>query len=193
MLYQTEKMDHGQANSFNTVYTTYYRKSFLFVKSYVHDELVAEDIVSESLIKLWERMKREPVEYIEPFLLAILKNNALDHLKHEAIERKAVKSISEKLNRELEIRISALESCDPDEIFSSEIQQIIQSTLASLPERTRTIFEMSRFGNKTNKEIADYFGISVKGVDYHIAQSIKELRISLKDYLPLFLFFYYHS
>jgi RNA polymerase sigma-70 factor (ECF subfamily) len=144
-------MDHEPANSFNTVYTSYYRKSFLFVKSYVHDELVAEDIVSESLIKLWERMKQEPVEHIQPFLLTILKNSALDHLKHEAIVRKAFKSMNEKLNRELEIRISALESCDPDEIFSAEIQQIIQATLASLPEKTRAVFEMSRFGNKTNK------------------------------------------
>ena len=38
------------ANNFNAVYNTYYQKSFLFVQSYVHDEMVAEDIVSESLV-----------------------------------------------------------------------------------------------------------------------------------------------
>ena len=46
---------------------------------------------------------------------------------------------------------------------------------------------MSRYQNKTNKEIAEVFNISVKGVDYHIALTIKALRISLKDYLPLFI------
>jgi RNA polymerase sigma-70 factor, ECF subfamily len=185
-------MHHDTANSFNSVYTTYYKKSFLFVKSYVHDGLVAEDIVSDSLIKLWERMKFQPVEHVQPFLFTILKNSALDYLKHESIRQKAFKSINEKLNRELEIRISVLQSSDPEELFSAEIQQIIQATLALLPEKTRAVFEMSRISNKTNKEIADYFGISVKGVDYHIASSIRELRISLKDYLPLFLFFFYN-
>ena len=183
-------MQIDSANSFNSVYTSYYRKSFLFVKSYVHDELVAEDIVSESLIKLWERLKSQPVEHIQSYLFAILKNSALDHLKHEAIERKAFKSLNEHLTREHEIRISVLQACDPNDIFSSEIQQIIQATLATIPEKSRKIFEMSRFANKTNKEIAEAFNISVKGVDYHIAQTIKVLRVSLHDYLPLFLYLF---
>ena len=42
-------MLNDSSNSFNAVYTAYYRKSFLFVRSYVHDELVAEDIVYHNL------------------------------------------------------------------------------------------------------------------------------------------------
>ena len=101
-------MVSDSANSFNAVYTAYYRKSFLFVKSYVHDELVAEDIVSESLIKLWERMKLQPIEHIQSYVFTILKNSSLDHLKHESVERKAFKSLNEHLLREHEIRISVL-------------------------------------------------------------------------------------
>jgi len=182
-------MLHDSANSFNAIYTAYYRKSFLFVKSYVHDELIAEDIVSESLIKLWERMKSQPIEHISSYLFIILKNSALDQLRHEAIERKAFKSLNEYLTREHEIRFSVLKACDPNEIFSSEIQQIIQSTLANLPDKSRKIFEMSRYHNKTNKEIAEVFNISVKGVDYHIALTIKALKVSLKDYLPVLFYF----
>lgn len=108
-------MYHDSQNSFNAVYTAYYKKSFLFVKLYVYDELVAEDIVSESLIKLWERMKLQPVEHVGLFLFAILKNSALDHLKHEA-ERKSFKILHDQLKRELIIRISVLQSCAPNEI-----------------------------------------------------------------------------
>lgn len=183
-------MDSGPANSFNAVYTTYYKKSFLFVKSYVHDELVAEDIVSESLIKLWERMKSQPVESVQAFLFTILKNSALDYLKHEAIERKAFKMMHKNISRELEIRVSVLQSCDPNEIFSFEIEQIIRKTLSELPEKSRKVFMMSRFENKSNKEIADIFNITVKGVDYHIALTLKALRISLKDYLPLCIYLF---
>jgi RNA polymerase sigma-70 factor, ECF subfamily len=178
-------MHLGQTNSFNEIYTTFYRKSFLYVKSYVHNDMVAEDIVSESLIKLWERMKNEPVDPVRPFLFSILKNRSLDYLKHEVIKQNVHDHMSRALSRELEIRTFSLEASDPNEIFSSEIQQIITDTLDSLPQRTKEIFIMSRFGNKPHKEIADIFHISVKGVDYHILQSVKELKEALKDYLPL--------
>jgi RNA polymerase sigma-70 factor (ECF subfamily) len=88
------------------------------------------------------------------------------------------------LNRELEIRTNILEANDPNDIFSIEVQQIIESTLNSLPDRTKEIFMMKHFGNKPYKEISDFFNISVKGVDYHMMQSIKALRSALKDYLP---------
>lgn len=172
-------------NSFNEIYTAYYRKSYLYVKSYIHDDMASEDIVSEALIKLWERMKRETVDPIRPFLFAILKNQSLDYLKHQTIKRGVHDTVHDILKRELEIRTTTLEASDPNDIFSSEIQQIIETTLDSLPEKTREIFIMSRFGNKPHKEIAALYHVSVKGVDYHIMQSVKELRSALKDYLPL--------
>ena len=173
------------ANSFNEIYTAYYRKSFLYVKSYIHDNMAAEDIVSEALIKLWERMKKETVDPIGPFLFVILKNQSLDYLKHQTIKQGVHNAVHDALKRELVIRTTTLEASDPKDIFSTEIQQIIETTLNSLPERTREIFIMSRFGNKPHKEIATLFNVSVKGVDYHIMQSVKELRSALKDYLPI--------
>lgn len=175
----------SRANSFNEIYTAFYQKSYLYVKSYVHDDMAAEDIVSESLIKLWERMKRETVDPVRPFLFSILKNNTLDYLKHQTIKRDVHGVIEKTLVRELEIRKSSLESSDPNEIFSKEIQQIIQTTLLSLPEKTREIFWLSRFENKSHKEIAALFDISPKGVEYHIGQAVSELRAALRDYLPL--------
>ena len=130
-------------------------------------------------------MKRETIDPVRPYLFTILKNSALDYLKHQTVKRDVVDKIAATLNREREIRTNALEASDPNDIFSTEIQHIIKSTLNSLPERTREIFIFSRFGDKSHKEIAEYFNISVKGVDYHIAQAVKELRIGLKDYLPL--------
>ena len=44
---------------------------------------------------------------------------------------------------------------------------------------------MNRFENRTYKEIAEELGISAKTVDYRIQQSLKILRVKLKDYLPL--------
>lgn len=185
-------MSNAIVNSFNEIYTSYYKKSFFFAKSYVHDDLAAEDIASESLIKLWEKLKTEKIDYIEPLLLTILKNKALDYLKHEEVKRTAFESMADWHQQELSIRISTLESCDPNEIFSDEVESIIRETLKLLPEQTRQIFLLSRFKNKSNKEIAEQIGISIKGVEYHISKALKALRITLKDYLPLFYFFFYY-
>lgn len=182
-----------EKDSFHRIYNAWYRKSFLYVKSYVHDDMVAEDIVAESLIRVWKKLREDEKKVqLAPFLFTILRNQALDHLKHEKIRRSAISDIREVQHRELEIRLSALEASDPADIFSSEVNRIIHDALVSLPERTRQIFEMSRFEGKPYKEIAESLEISVKGVDYHILQAMNALRIALKDYLPVWYFFLHH-
>lgn len=184
-------MADPNANKFNSLYTRYYRKAFLFTKSYVHDESVAEDIVAESFIKLWEKLKQEEIDYSDYLLLSILKNKALNYLKHEAIKNETINSLTDMSRRELEIRISTLQACVPEEIFSKDVREIITKTLMALPKQTRRIFTLSRFQHKGNKEIAQIVNLSEKSIEYHISKALKLLRINLKDYLPLFYFLFF--
>ena len=143
-------------NDFNEIYKRNYRRSFLFVKSYVHDDMAAEDIVAESLVKYWRAVSsgnNKPVN--ESLLLTMLRNRALDFLRHQAVHEAAVGEMANLNDRELSIRISTLAACDPEEIFSKEIQAIIHEALRSLPEQTRRVFIMSRFENKSVKDIAE--------------------------------------
>ncbi|MBC8603762.1 RNA polymerase sigma-70 factor [Parabacteroides acidifaciens] len=176
--------------SFSEIYTNYYKRSFLFVKSYVRDDMVAEDIVSEALIRFWETTKKETVEHPMSLLLAILKNGALNYLKHQTVKDSATESISSKMIRDLNYRITTLQACDPEEIYSSEITGIVEKTLQSLPEQTRRIFEMSRYESIPVKEIAQELSLSTKSVEYHITKALKLLRVALKEYLPLFYFLF---
>lgn len=178
--------------SFSDIYKNYYKRSFLFVKSYVRDDMVAEDIVSEALIKLWETSRQETVEHPLSLLLSILKNGALNYLKHQDVRKAAMESISSKIVRDLDYRITTLQACDPQEIYSSEITGIIHNTLQSLPEQTRRIFEMSRYESLSVKEIAEELSLNTKSVEYHITKSLKALRGALKDYLPVFCFLFTH-
>ena len=63
----------------------------------------------------------------------------------------------------------------------------------SLEMSDEPVFIMSRFQDKSNKNIAEELNISVKGVEYHISKALRSLKISLKDYLPLLLFFIEHN
>lgn len=180
----------SEIKQFNTIYSTYYDKMFRFAQLYVRNDLVAEDIATESLIKLWETMKKERVEKPLALLLTILKHKSLDYLRKQASMQDAFEGMAKWHQRELYIRISTLEACNPDDIFSGEIQSILTKTLDELPPQSKKVFMMSRFEQKSGKEIAKELGISVKGVDYHIAKALKALRISLKDYLPLLYFLF---
>lgn len=175
---------------FERIYKQYYKKSFFFTRSYVHNDRVAEDIVSEALITLWERVQQHQVAHPEVYLLAMLKNKALDYLRHETVRKEVHSELREALCEELDLRISFLEACDPEEIFSEEIQRIVQQTLSTFSKTTRQIFTMSRFEHASNKQIALLLGMTVKNVEYHISKVLKALRVSLKDYLPLYLFLF---
>lgn len=185
-------MEKDKLKAFNEIYSKYYRKCFLFAKSYVHKYEVADDLASEAMVKLWENFSAtDNVINIQAFLLTIIKNQSINYLRHEQIKSEVHEHILDASQREIDLRISTLESCDPNILFSEEVQTLFKQTLASLPNQTRQIFNMSRVDDKSNKEIAEYFGISVKGVDYHIAKALKALKINLKDYLPVVLFMLY--
>lgn len=176
---------------FAKVYERNYKRSFLFAKSYVHDDLVAEDIAAESLFKYWQICKESEENISEAMLVTILKNKSIDHLRTEMHKQVAFENMTEIAMRNLEIQVSALEACDPNELFSAEIQQIVQDTMKTWPELTREIFLLSRYKNLSVKEIAEKKSLTPKAVEYHITKSLKALRIALKDYLPLWLIWFY--
>ena len=115
-----------KGDDFNIIYERNYRRSFLFTKSYVHDYMVAEDIVAESLVKYWRLVSAGENEITEALLLTILKNKALNYLRHKAIHDAAIENLEEIKNRELSIRISTLEACDPKE--NKTVKEIADET-----------------------------------------------------------------
>ena len=178
------------SDKFAGLYSAYYKKCFLFTKSYVQDKYVAEDIASDVLMKLYEKLQEEEIANIPAYLLTLLKNRALDYLRKKAVKDKTHVDYSTADYEELNYRISTLQECDPSMVFSKEISSIIDATLAQLSPQTQKVFILSRYENYSNKEIAAELNISVKSVEYHITKALKLFRENLKDYLPLFYFLF---
>ena len=76
---------------------------------------------------------------------------------------------------------------DMDFYQIKELTKRIEDAVAALPESYRQAFVMHRFRDMSYKEIAETLEVSPKTVDYRIQQALKQLRIDLKDYLPLLL------
>ena len=171
--------------NFNSIYTAYYRKAFLFTLSYVHNDLVAEDIVSEAIIHLWELSKEREIPSVEAILITYIRSKSLNYLKHIQAQENVFQTLLDKGQRELEIRISTLEACDPKEILSEELRAKVHALLESMPEKTRTAFIRDRLDGKSHKEIAEELNISVKAVEKHLHLAKEQIRKEMLEKFPL--------
>ena len=168
------------------------RKPFTqFAYSYIRDREVAEDVFSDAMAQYWtKRDELEADTNPRAYILTLVKHLALNYLRHQQVRITVEEELIQSAEREQAFRIRTLQDCDPQELFSEELQQLVRQTLEQLPEQTRLIFFKSRFEGKKNSEIAEEMGISLKTVEYHVSQALKALRKQLKDYLPLFLLLY---
>lgn len=176
--------------SFNSLFDDYFQRFVRFAYSFVKDVKVAEDFTMEAFMSYWEiRFTLTPETNPPAYILTSIKNKCISHLRHLQTRNKVEKQISDHYCWKLNTQIATLEICNPDEIFSSEIQDILDVTLQNLPEKTRQIFILSRFENLSHKEIANKMKITTKGVEFHISKTLKILRVALKDYFPFILYF----
>lgn len=167
-----------------------YRPRFIrFAVSYVTDAAVAEDLVMESFMAAWERRALLSEKSFPPYVLVIVRNKCLNYLRSRQVRLRAEEDLNSHRARLLELRVSTLEACEPAQLFSDEARRLVDETLARLPERTREIFQRSRFRGESYKEIAASMGTTVKSVEFEVSKAMKSLRVSLRDYLPLFYIF----
>jgi len=69
----------------------------------------------------------------------------------------------------------------------NELKEKLDLAIKNLPEHCRIVFEMSRFEELKNCEIADKLGVKLKTVEAHLTKALKILRNNLKEYLPVIL------
>lgn len=172
--------------SFNTLYITFYQRAIQFVKSYIHDSMEAEDIVSEVMISFWKKTREEGMpKSPEGLLITMLRNKSLDVLKHQLVKMRMMNDIEEWEHHELEFRVNTLQACDPMQIYTEEISLIIKQTMEQLPEKTQQIYQMSRNEYCSYAEIARRMKMSEKSIEYHMSKALRVFREALGDFLTL--------
>jgi len=185
-----ERLQNGDESTFEVIYKMYAHRLYYFVYEYVPQKDISENIVQETLMVLWNK-KYELIAdtNLGAYLFTVAKNNCLYKLR-EIKYRQRIFDYAEISEPELEANYSALENLETTRFNQVEIEQIIENTLKQLPPQCRTVFNLSRFEGKKNKEIAEELDISVKAVEGHITKALKLFRVTLKDYLPFVAFLF---
>jgi RNA polymerase sigma-70 factor (ECF subfamily) len=170
----------------NQLFEEYQGRFVRFAYSYVRDLAVAEDFTLEAFMYYWEkRCTLTSDSNIPAYILIVIKHKCLNYLEHLRVRESVAEKLKHHAEWELQTRISTLKACDPNELFTAEVREIVRKTLAGMPAQTRRIFIRSRYWNKSYKEIAGEFDMSVKGIEFHISKALRILRRNLKDYFPL--------
>ena len=169
------ELQMGNERAFNFIFIEYYKPLSQFSYSFIKDQDKAESLVQEIFIKIWE--KRESLSHIDnilSYMMGMVRNISLDYLRKE------------KVNLKVFLKVQPEESVNTteEELSKNEFEEKLLKSMLKLPERCRIAFELSRFDNLTNKEIAEQMKISVKGVEALIGRSLKILRNELEDFLP---------
>jgi RNA polymerase sigma-70 factor (ECF subfamily) len=168
---------------FDELFRQYSKPLFYYAAKFVDDE-VARDIVQDVFVKLWDNQNLTIKISINALLFTMVRNNCLQHLEKQKVRNKYLESTKLVIQEE-ELRFYMDERTS---LIEQELENKLNEVLASLPDRCRQIFFMSRYENKKNKEIANELDISVKAVEKQITKALATIRTQMKDYLPLLLF-----
>lgn len=166
---------------FEELFLTYYSPLVEYAYQYV-DEDDAEELVQDLMMHIWEERERLLITTsLKSYLFVSVKNRCLNAIRNQKYRQR--------VRAKLYDYLSENQLDDPDFYLVNELGEKITRAINELPENYRTTFEMSRLEGLSNAQIASALDISVKTVEYRITRSLQILRVKLKDYLPILLFF----
>ena len=163
--------------SFEKLYKEFYSGLCAFASQYVGDD--CEEIVQDAMMWFWEN--RDTLDTgmpLKSLLFTIVRNKCLNSLAHIKVRSR----VHEELYQKFEAGFD-----DPDFYVEKELMARLDLAIENLPKDYCAAFKMNRFEDMTYQEIAEKEGVSSKTIAYRIGQSLKILRVELKEYLPLLL------
>lgn len=170
-------LKQSNQEAFTTLYKKYWKQVYNFSRLYLTSQSVAEEVVQEVFIKVWE--SRDFMREGDNFkgLLFIITRNLIFNMHRKNLNEDFYKMTV----------LSAMENSYDieEEIDAKNLSEYIDLLIADLPPRRREIFNLSRKENKSYKEISQLLGVSEKTVENQIGEALKFLR---KNIILLSLF-----
>ena len=174
----------GHEQAFNHFFGLYYKPLLHFANAIVRDKEIAEDIVEDSFMKLWEKRERMASESaIKPFLYAIVRNACIDILrkkKHENDYKKHVQKLPPALAEDMTRKM-----------VTAEAMNHVFLALQKLPPKYKQIFQMIWIEGKEIKDISKELNLPLSTVKSQKARTLELIRKQLPQLgISMLLFIY---
>lgn len=158
---------------FTELYNRYKHILFQFVLRLSHgDYSMAEEIVQETFIIIWENRKKIVVEFsFQGYLKKVSRNLFL---------KETAKRIHEQLMISQIEHVSEAENCVENEVELNLLLEEVERIISMLPPARQRVYRLKHSEHFSQKEIASQLGISENTVESHLKQSTKFLTQMLR-------------
>ena len=171
-----KEIKKGNLVTFEKLFRKYYAGLCNYANKYLKDLDRAEEVVQELFYKLWEKRNKLDINVsLKSYMYRAVYNGCLQYLNHRAIEIK-YENYYKKQTKGYDRDAS-------EAMNMQELNEIINETLNSLPERCRNIFLLNRQDGLKYREIAKKLDLSIKTVEANMGKALKLLRKNLKNYV----------
>jgi RNA polymerase sigma-70 factor (ECF subfamily) len=181
-----EHINSKDANAFHLLYKKFYKALVYYAMQQIESSEVAEDIVQEVFINIWEKdLCFQNEKALNVYLYNSIRNAIINYIRHKEVEVNYIKQ-----SIQAEQSASKAEEDDIDYIFEDDVYKQLFDMIDHLPERAREVLLLYMKGKK-NKEIAEALNISLETVKTHKKRAISFLKkhLSVHAYLYFLLYF----
>jgi RNA polymerase sigma-70 factor, ECF subfamily len=161
------------------LYDRYGRIAYSLILRVVRDSGIAEDLVQETFLRVWNRVHGFDAEKgaIGPWLLAIARNRAIDYLRSAGgRDRNALEF--EETER------PALYTDMERDLLLSDSARRVKSAMEKLSENHRQVIELAYFEGLSQTEMAERMGQPLGTVKTWVRAALKNLRDDLGALAP---------
>lgn len=162
----------GDEHSLKHLFDLYFHDLVVFSLKMVINTGVAEEIVEDVFIGLWNNRESFVLERdFKSYLFSAVRNRSLNYLKSK-YGRMRFDDLDQ-------LSLLTSPSTADSNLQLEELRQHIQGAIEKLPPKCRIIFSLSRNAGLSMQEIARQLGISIKTVQAQIAIAIKKIKANL--------------
>ena len=172
------RINEKEERAFHEMFMKFRSYLVMFAMRRVGQQEVAEDIVQEVFISVWEGKKTyNSYHGFKAYLYDLVQNRCFNYLKHKQVEDRYL-SYAKQVGEEAEESYNLLQE---------EVYRELYIAIRALPEKCRAVFELHLEGKK-NEEIAKVLAIQVKAVKAYRRDTITFLKSRLGNKFCWFVF-----
>lgn len=165
----------GDGIALEEIYKRYSESVFLAAFRKVRSKEVAEELVQNIFISLWAKREQAQISKLEAYLHTAVRYQVIDYIRSKILRERYSQFAKDQLNID--------ESASESRLLLQELSIAIDNTIKKLPQKTQEIFRLSRYEHRSVKEIAQSMNLSEKAVQYHVTQSLKFMRLHLREFI----------
>jgi RNA polymerase sigma-70 factor (family 1) len=170
---EIRKFKGGDHDAFKKLFDRYSQPLFRFSYSYLKSKEVAEDVVQEVFIKIWDN--RESIKTgtsFRSYLFTITLNSIRKQFNKLARLNEAKHDVLLSLSEEKE----GFDDSNDYQVSIDKLHELV----AEMPKKRREVFIKKKLEDKSLKLISEELGITEKTVEYHITEAMKYLKDEFK-------------